>query len=101
MGERPIKKNTLLTHASRNEFELHFQDDQRAGANMAEFAIRSLSTMAYRNPTIQVPGLVPHLGTSLDVHWNYLIPLCVCIVVVQVALSIFVFFFYVDPPGGR
>ena len=101
MGKRPIKKKTLLTHATRNEFELHFQEDQRAGANMAEFAIRSLSTMAYRNPTIQVPGLVPHLGTSLDVHWEYLIPLCVCIVVVQVALSIFVYFFYVDPPGGR
>lgn len=68
---------------------------------MAEFAIRSLSTMAYRNPQIQVPGLVPYLGTSLDILWKYVIPLCVCIVAVQVALSIVVYVFYVDPPGER
>lgn len=65
---------------------------------MAEFAIRSLSTMAYRNPQIQVSGLVPYLGTSLNILWEYVIPLCVCIVAVQVALSIVVYVFYVEPP---
>lgn len=66
---------------------------------MAEFAIRSLSTMAYRNPQIQVPGLVPQLETSHDVLWKYAIPLCACIVAVQMALSIVVYVFYVDRPG--
>lgn len=91
------KARGTLTQASRNEFELHFQDDKKAGANMAEFAIRSLSTMAYRNPQIQISGLVPYLGTSLNILWRYVIPLCVCIVAAQVALSIAVYVFDVDP----
>lgn len=66
---------------------------------MAEFAVRSLSTMAYKNPQTQVPGLVPYLGTSLSILWEYLILLCACIVAVQVALSIAVYVFYVEPPG--
>lgn len=68
---------------------------------MAEFAIRSLSTIAYKNPPIQVPGLVPYLGTSLNVYWEYVVPLYVCIVAVQAALSIVVYVFYADPHGGR
>ena len=77
--------------------ELHFQNATKAGANMVEFAIRSLSTMAFRNPSIQVPGLVPYLGTSIEVYWKYVRILCGCIVIVQLALSIFVYFYYVEP----
>lgn len=90
-----------LTHASRNEFELHSQDAQTAGANMAEFAIRSLATMAYRNPPIQVPGLVPYLGTSLNVNWEYVVPLCVFIIAVQLALSIAIYVFSAESPSGE
>lgn len=88
----------LFLSLYRNEWELPFQNATKAGANMAEFAIRSLSTMANRNPSIQVRGLVPYLGTSLEVYWKYAIPLCACIIAVQLALSIFVYAFYVEPP---
>lgn len=71
---------------------------------MAEFAIKSLSTMAFRNPSIQVPALVPYLGTSIEVWWKYVIILCACILAVQLALYISVYFCYVEPSerdGGR
>ena len=42
---------------------------------MAEFAIGSISTMAYRNPAIPVNSLVPYLGSRVEVKWYYLIPL--------------------------
>ena len=42
---------------------------------MAEFAIGSISTMAYRNPLIPVNSLVPYLGSHIEVKWYYLIPL--------------------------
>lgn len=57
--------------------------------------------MAFRNPSVQFRGLVPHLGTRLEVYWKYAIPLCVCIIVVQLALSIFVYLFYVETPQER
>lgn len=66
---------------------------------MVEFAIRSLSTLAYQNPSIQVSGLVPYLGTYIDVCWNCVIPICAGIVAVQLALSILIYFFYVEPLG--
>lgn len=62
-----------------------------AGAKMVEFVIRSLSTMAFANPSIQAHGLVPYLGTSLEVYWNYAVALCAGIVAVQLALSILVY----------
>ena len=42
---------------------------------MAEFAIGSISMMANRNPHISVEGLVPYLGSHIEVKWYYLIPL--------------------------
>lgn len=84
-------------HVYRDDMELHFQNATKAGANMVEFAIRSLSTMAFRNPSIQVPGLVPCLGTSIEVYWKWVGILCGCIVIVQLALSICVYFYYVEP----
>jgi hypothetical protein len=55
---------------------------------MAEFAIGSLSTMASKNPRIQFEGLVPHLGSRIDVSWRYLIPLFACIAGVHFALAL-------------
>lgn len=76
--------------------ELHFHNATRAGANMAEFAIRSLSTMAYKNPSVQVPGLVPYLGSSLDLNWKFFLGLYSGIVVAQFLLSIFIYRSYVE-----
>lgn len=87
----------MLSITFRNDWELHYHDATTAGANMAEFAIRSLSTMADRNSSIQAPGLVPHLGTGLEVYWKYALVLCGCIVVVQLALSISVYVMDVGP----
>ncbi len=42
---------------------------------MAEFAIGSISMMASANPRIPVDGLVPYLGSHVEVKWYYLIPL--------------------------
>lgn len=58
-----IQWHFLILFCVRNEWE---QSVTKAGANMAEFTIRSLSTMAFRNPSIQVLGLVP----SRDQPWS-------------------------------
>ena len=51
------------------------------GAHIAEFSIASLSTMASKNPSVQVPSdHVPHLGTSLQIKWQSTIGLFVFIV---------------------
>ncbi len=57
---------------------------------MAEFALRSLAVMAERNPPIEVPGRVPHLGTRLTVynHWRYLIILLACIIAGHFAMFV-------------
>ena len=91
-----MSESERLTHAFRDDMELHFQNASKAGANMVEFAIRSLSTMAFRNPPVQVPGLVPYLGTSLDLNWKIFISLGSCIVFAQVLLSIFIYLSYVE-----
>lgn len=85
-----------LTQAFRDDMELHFHNASKAGANMVDFAIRSLSTMAYKNPSIQVPGLVPYLGTSLDLNWKIFLGLSSGIVVAQCLLSILIYLFYVE-----
>lgn len=76
--------------------ELHHHNAAKAGENMVLFAIRSLSTLAYRNPSVQVPSLVPYLGSRLDMKWNFLLGLCSGIVVVQFLLSIFIYLSYVE-----
>ena len=47
--------------------------------------------MAFRNPSVQVPGLVPHLGTRLEVDWKHVAALSASIVGVQLVLSISIF----------
>ena len=57
---------------------------------MAEFAIRSLATMAERNPFIRTSGRVPHLGSHLIIynHGRYVVALLACIVGVHFALLV-------------
>lgn len=97
-----MSESEKLTYALRDEWDLHSKNGEvvhaaTAGAKMAEFAIRSLSTMASTNPTIRVQGLVPYLGTSIEVKWKYAIALCASIVAVQLVLSILVYVLYVEP----
>ena len=51
------------------------------GANIAEHAIVSLAEMLANNPTIQTQGMVPYLGTKLDVNWSYFAALMAGIIV--------------------
>ncbi len=67
-------------------WEIRGGDPNLVGANMAEFAIGSISTMAIRNPRIQIRGLVPYLGSHLTVSWSYVIALATCIAGVHFAL---------------
>ena len=67
-------------------WEIHNHKIDEVGANMASFALGSLASMAVRNPSIQVHGLVPILGYHLSIHWNYVVGLCACIVGVHFAL---------------
>lgn len=92
-----MSESKRLTPAFRDDMELHFNNASKAGANMLEFAIRSLSNMAFRNPIVQVPGLIPYLGTSLDLSWVFIISLCVGKFVAQFSLSILIFVSYVEP----
>ncbi len=65
----------LIVSSSRAAWEVHFKAPDQVGADMAEFAIGSISTMARTNRKIQVDSLVPHLGSHLEVKWYYVIPL--------------------------
>ena len=67
---------------------MHFKDADGVGANMAEFAIGSISTMATKNPRISMQGTVPYLGSRLKVLWGYAIPLLVSIAGVHLALFV-------------
>ena len=69
-------------------------DLDQVGAFIAEFALGSIATMAYTNPYIKAPGLVPYLGSRISVHWNYLIALLVGIATVHVLLVIGSIYFY-------
>lgn len=70
----------------RATWEVHNHRIDEVGANMASFALGSLASMATRNPTFEVEGLVPILGYNLSIHWNYVIALCACIVGIHFVL---------------
>ena len=81
----------------RDDRELHYQNASKVGAHMVNFAIRSLSTMAFRNPSVKVPGLVPYLGTNLKVYWRYFYGLCGAIFMAHSLLCVLVYCCYVEP----
>lgn len=53
---------------------------------MAEFALRSLAAMVEGNPTISLPGKVPHLGSHLTVHKGFCNNILLFIVLGHLAL---------------
>ncbi|KAI9889431.1 MAG: hypothetical protein M1814_005294 [Vezdaea aestivalis] len=83
-------KNWAQTQAVAfgSKYEVHFQNKSKVGANMAEFAIGSIAEMARRNPRITVNGIVPRMGTSVQIYWRYAIPLLVFIAAFQAVLFI-------------
>ena len=82
-----VKRLQMLTATPSSAYETHFRQADQVGSDVAAFAIGSLSTLATTNPQIQVPGLVPYLGSKLAVHWDYILPLLVGIATVHAALS--------------
>ena len=44
--------------------------------------------MADTNPHIKAPGMVPHLGSRITVHWPYLVALLVGIATVHLLLLV-------------
>ncbi|KAL9631718.1 MAG: hypothetical protein Q9204_004109 [Flavoplaca sp. TL-2023a] len=52
-------------------WEIHGQNAKHVRENMARFAIGSIARMAATNAPIQVEGLVPHLGSHLEIRWGH------------------------------
>ncbi|KAL8642578.1 MAG: hypothetical protein Q9226_008494 [Calogaya cf. arnoldii] len=67
-------------------WEIHHKNTSHVGANMARFAIGSIAEMAAANSRIQVQGLVPHLGSHLEIHWEYVVPLLIGIITTHLVL---------------
>lgn len=53
---------------------------------MAQFAIGSIAEMAAENRRNQVQGLVPHLGSHLEIRWGYVAALFAGIIVTHLVL---------------
>ncbi|KAL8726216.1 MAG: hypothetical protein Q9166_006841 [cf. Caloplaca sp. 2 TL-2023] len=67
-------------------WEVHGRTTRDVGANMAEFAIGSISRMAVSNSRIQIQGLVPHLGSHLEIRWGYVVGLFAGIILTHLVL---------------
>jgi hypothetical protein len=76
----------VLTRIPRGPWDIHTKEPHAVGANMAEFAIGSLSTMAAKNPRILIYGTVPYLGSRLVVAWPYITILFISIAAVHLVL---------------
>ena len=57
------------------------------GANMAEFALGSIATMASNNPPAVIPRSLPRLGSRLKVDWSFAVAVFACIAAAHSALS--------------
>ena len=79
-----------LSH--RSTWEVHSHTADHVGANMAEFAIGSISTLAKQNPRTQLQGTVPYLGTQLEVFWRYTSALLIGITGVHFVLFVVVIY---------
>lgn len=55
---------------------------------MARFAIGSIAEMAAANSRIQVQGLVPHLGSHLEIQWGFVVGLFMVIIITHLVLSL-------------
>ena len=72
-------QSSILTDHRRSAWETHGHNMDKVGANMAEFALGSLSTLFNSGPQIQIQGTVPYLGSQLQVFWPYAITLLIAI----------------------
>ena len=77
----------ILIIWSRSAWDIHGKPTDEVGANMAEFALGSIATMASNNPAIQIPGHLPTLGSRLEVTWAFAIALLVSIAGMHSVLS--------------
>lgn len=59
---------------------------------MAEFALGSIATMASNNPSVQLNGQRPILGSTLEVVWKSAVALLVTILGAHTALSALAFY---------
>ena len=82
----PLQEGKLIIR-SRSAWDVHGKPTDEVGANMAEFALGSIATMASNNPPIQIPGYLPTLGSRLEVTWAFAIALLVSIVGMHSVLS--------------
>lgn len=78
-------------------WEIHNQNQSRVGANVAEHAIVSLAQLVNRNPTMEIPGMVPYLGSKLSVRWKYFEVLLACMFAVDSLLIVLSYFFLETP----
>ena len=83
------KKKIPITNVSysRDPWDIHRKDMDEVGANMAEFALGSIASMALKNPPAVISGSLPRLGSRLKVDWVYATAVFACIAAVHSALS--------------
>ena len=55
---------------------------------MAEFAIGSISQMAVFNPPVHIEGLIPYLGTHLEIKWKWVFALFAGVIAVHFLLYV-------------
>ena len=58
------------------------------GAKMAEFAIRSLATMARQNPRPPLPGARPALGSTLEIQRGFTVGIGAAVLLVHLCLFV-------------
>ena len=82
----PLQEGILIIR-SRSAWDVHGKPTDEVGANMAEFALGSIATMASNNPAIQTLGQLPTLGSRLKVTWAFATALLVSIAGMHSVLS--------------
>ncbi|KAI4257248.1 MAG: hypothetical protein L6R42_005788, partial [Xanthoria sp. 1 TBL-2021] len=78
--------NQYQFYPYKTPWEIHYHNARDIGANVARLAIGSIAQMAATNQRIQVPGLVPYLGSHLEIRWNHVAALFAGIIVTHLVL---------------
>ena len=63
------RRQRFQTYPEGTAWELHYHSLDDVGANMAEFAIASLSTLALQNARLTLPGARPRPASYLVFDW--------------------------------
>ena len=72
----------------RSPLDIHGKEANQVGEQFAAFTLGSLATMVSKNPQIQIPGHLPHLGHSLTLYEPYLAILMAFIVAMHLVTFI-------------